>query len=196
MIDKDALRADCDCRGLAKWLGLEVVKMGSTEFIPCLSDPHHSIEGRNSRGKKKYTHNMVTHDGCYCFTCHERLDAISMVQRYHECYGGDASFMSACREIAEFLGNPSRYEVESKRKSFPYTNDDLQAFGISTDTRRSLSELFYEEPKMFSKLVNQVQEETEQKLLSLRTKLSNPVVISEIDDRIGVIEKEKGRSYI
>ena len=196
-IDKEGLLSDCDCRGLVKWLGLDVHKMGSTEFIPCLSEPHHGTEGRNSRGKNPYTHNMVTRDGCYCFTCHERLDAISIVQQYHSLYGGDTTFVNACKEIATFLGNPSRYmESDRKIKQFPYTNEELQAFGFSTEARRILMDLFFEDSKAFSKVVSSVLEETEAKLRDLRSKLFNEKVIHVIDERLAVIEQEKGRSYI
>ena len=197
MIDKEAILLDTDCTQLVKWLGLDVVRMGSTEYIPCLSEPHHSTEGQHSKGRAKYTHNMVTRDGCYCFTCHEHLDAISIVQRYHECYGGDASFVNACKEIATFLGNPSKYmDGTIKRKNFPYTNDELHDFGFSAEAKRYLQELFYAEPKVFQWIVRCVQEETEAKLLHLRTQLVNPVIIKLIDERVGVIEREKGRSYI
>ena len=197
MIDKEAILLDTDCRQLVKWLGLDVVRMGATEYIPCLSQPHHSTEGRNSKGKARYTHNMVTKDGCYCFTCHEHLDAISIVQKYHECYGGEASFVAACREISEFLGNPAKYmDSNIKRKSFPYTNEELYEMGFSQDSRRILQTLFYEEPKVFEWIVRSVQEETEKKLLHLRTQLVNQVFIKLIDERVALIEREKGRSYI
>lgn len=74
-INKERLLEDVDALTVCETLGIQTATHGSTIYCECTSGLHKET---------KINHCKLFSNGCYCFTCNNRKDTVSIVMDYYK----------------------------------------------------------------------------------------------------------------
>lgn len=124
-IDKQQLINEADPLTVAEYIGMNVVRKGSHNFISC---PGH--KARLGKEDRNISNAVLTDKGYHCFACHETVGLIDMVMEFLNC-----DFKTAIYLIAEACGGEDRFvsdNKKSKMRRITLSREDLELLGLAS----------------------------------------------------------------
>lgn len=160
------LKADADCRDIARQIGMTVKK----QFCECPSGLHTETQLNHCSINRTYYH---------CFSCGDSGDVIHMVQQYYRNKLGQAITMSeACHIIGDCLGGHERYLKENDdrpKERPPFSRQELAVLEETdawVETRNrfhigQLQQLFVKDKQEYYRVIRTRATEERQKTAAL-----------------------------
>lgn len=123
-IDVSALTDEADALSVAEYIGMDIVKKGSHNFILC---PGH--EKRLGKIDNKIGNCVLTQKGYHCYACNQTVGMVNMVMEYMNC-----NYLTAIQLIADSCGGVEGFETDKKqtKREKTLSNDDFNLIGLTT----------------------------------------------------------------
>lgn len=131
-IDKERLLEDVDALTVCETLGIQTETHGSTIYCECTSGLHKET---------KINHCKLFSNGCYCFTCNNRKDTVSIVMDYYKNnLGKPIIFKKALELILSCVPAEQRnnYIISGKYRPTPAA-EDILGFKLKEDELNCLN---------------------------------------------------------
>lgn len=142
--DLDRLLSNADAFDVADRIGMRKKRCGSSTYVECVEGTHKETN---------INHNQLFRDGCHCYSCGASHNVYGMVRDYYRnIVGISLEHDDICSLIAETCGGEDEYLITpvhsgAKKKRFPLTKEELEAIGLTSDSRRARRIVSYTEDK-------------------------------------------------
>lgn len=172
LYDVGRLKADADCRDIARQIGMTV----KGQFCECVSGLHSETQYNHCSINPKYYH---------CFSCGDSGDVIHMVQQYYRNrLGQELSMSEACRIIGDCLGGHERYLQQNDgrpKEQPPFSRQELMVLEetdawVESRNRFRVSQLqtmYTKNKRDYYRMVHNRAESELQKVVALQKVLGN-----------------------